>query len=201
MVNAVPNPTVERSLRDEAAQRRSLPRWAPSAVKSISSPVTNGTRVALGSAAAPSAAAVVVRFLRPGRQAPARASFTRRCLSACGRRKNTLRPVRSGNHSTVRFLANALALARAFVGASLATVVSSSGRGNPRGCRTAVLTPGAVSRRLTFARAQLPVPWQSASPNPAVNRTAGKQGLPVRSALARSAGRLLLRWASECARF
>jgi len=31
------------------------------------------------------------------------------------------------------------------------------------------------------------------TPNPAVNRTAGKQGLPARSALARSAGRLLLR--------
>jgi len=51
----------------------------------------------------------------------------------------------------------------------------------------------AVSLRLTFARAMLPVPRQTPQPNPAVNRTAGKQGLPVRSALARSAGRLLLR--------
>ncbi len=33
---------------------------------------------------------------------------------------------------------------------------------------------------------------EQVSPNPAVNRTAGKQGLPVRSALTRSAGRLLL---------
>jgi len=96
---------------------------------------------------------------------------------------------------TAVVLAPALALAGAFVGASQGTVVSSSGRGYTRGCRTAVLTPIAVSRRLTFARVHLPVPWQSASPNPAVNRTAGKQGLPVRSALARSAGRLLLRYA------
>ena len=154
-----------------------LKRWAPSAVNPFSCALANGTRVATAHAAAPSAAAAFVLRLRPGRQAPARASFTRRCLSACGKGENTFLPVRSGNHSTVRFLANALALARAFAGASLATVVSSSGRGNPRGCRTAVLTPGAVSRRLTFARAQFPVPSHASSPNPPVERDRRQAGL------------------------
>lgn len=133
-------------------------------MKSISSPVTNGNRVAPGSAAAPVTAALGRRLLF-ARCKPARGSFTRRCLSACGRGKNTRRPVRSGNGTAV-VLAAAFAPAGAFVGASSGTAAASSGRGYTRGCRTVILTPGALSRLRAFARAHLPVPWQSASPNP-----------------------------------
>jgi hypothetical protein len=62
-----------------------------------------------------------------------------------------------------------------------------------QGAPVAVPSHRSVSLRLTFARTMLPVPRQTPQPNPAVNRTAGKLRLPVRSALARSAGRLLLR--------
>lgn len=162
-------------------------------MNSLFSAHVSGNRVAPAHAAAPSAA-VLHRRLLPARQQPARASFSRRCLCACGKVKNTLLPVRSGNHPSVRFLANALAPARAFVRAGKGTVGASSGRGNPRGCRTVFFTPGAVSRRLTFARARLPVPSRSSSPNPPVEGSARKQGLRVPSALRAPAPPHLARW-------
>jgi len=191
-----PNPSVKaRPTAAGTSRKRAAPylqRWAASAEMITSCSFANGNRVALAHAAAPSAA-VLRRPLSHTRQQPARASVSRRRLSACGSMKNTLHSNRSGSLRTARVLKPMLAPAGAFAVGSGRTAVSSFCRGNPRWCRAVFLTPSAVSRRLTFARTLLPVPWQSASPNPAVNRTAGKQGLPVRSALARSAGRLLLR--------
>ncbi len=190
----VANPPVERdrreaallgSLRGFAAPAAPhLRRWAPSAMNSFSSAVASRNGVVLAYVAAPAAAALN-RHSLPRRREPARGSCTRCCLSARGSRKNTLFSVRSGSESAV-VLAPVLALAGAFVLASQGAVVSSSGRRSPRGCRAALLTPNAVSRRLTFARAQLPVPWQSSSPNPALNRT-------LRDKAAQR--RLALRWA------
>ena len=156
-------------------------RWASSAMNSFSSAVASRNGVVLARAAAPTSAALN-RHSLPVRREPARGSCTRCCLSARGSRKNTLFSVRSGSESAV-VLAPVLALAGAFVLASQGAVVSSSGRGNPRGCRTAVLTPNAVSRRLTFARAQLPVPLQRSSPNPALNRTLRDKAAQRRLAL------------------
>ncbi len=164
-----PNPAVERTCAKSRAGR-SLLRWAPSAMNPSFSAVANGN----GAAHACTAAALN-RLSLPSRREPARVSFTRCCLSARGSRKNTLFSARSGSETAV-VLAPVLALAGAFVRASLATVVSSSARRNPRGCRTVVLTPNAVSRRLTFARALGTVPSRSSSPNPAVERDAPQAG-------------------------
>ena len=155
-------------------------------MSSLSSAVASGNRVALAHAAA-SSAAVLRRHLSPARQQPARASVSRCCLSAGSSMKNTRLANRSGNHCIAMVLNPMLAPAGAFGGGSNGTAVSSSGRGNPCGCRAVFLTPGAVSRRLTFARAHLPVPSDSSSPNPALNRT-------LRDKAAQR--RLALRWAA-----
>ena len=158
----------------KAAQPAQLKRWAPSAMNPFSNAVAIGNAVALAHAAAPASAALN-RHALPVRREPARGSCTRCCLSARGSRKNTLFSVRSGSESAV-VLAPVLALAGAFVLASQGAVVSSSGRRSPRGCRAALLTPNAVSRRLTFARALGTVPSRSSSPNPAVERDAPQAG-------------------------
>ena len=156
-------------------------------MSSLSSVVASGSRVALAHAAAPSAA-VLRRHLSPARQQPARASVSRRCLSACGCMMNTRHSNRSGSLRTARVPNPALAPASAFGFSSSRTAVPSFRRGNPRGCRAVFLTPGAVSRRLTFARTRFPVPSRSSSPNPALNRT-------LRDKAAQR--RLALRWASQ----
>lgn len=173
MTQAISNTTLQGTRRKRRAPE--LRRWASSAMSSFSCAVANGNRVAPAHAAAPSAAALRPRRL-PARQQPARASFSRRCRSACGSMKNTLLPNRSGNGGTAMFLNTTLALAGAFGGGSGRTAVPSLRRGNPRGRRAVILTPGAVLRRLTFARARLPMPSQSSSPNPPVERDAPQAG-------------------------
>ena len=151
-------------------------------MNSLSSAVVSRNRVAPAHAAALPAAALL-RRLFSARQQPARASVSRRCLSACGRMKNTHLSYRTGNHRTAMVLNSALAPAGAFGLGSGRTAALSFRRGNPRGCRAVFLTPGAVSRRLTFARAHLPVPSRSSSPNPALNRTLRDKAAQRRLAL------------------
>jgi len=135
------------------------------------STVANATHSAPAHAAAPAAAAGNRRLPRACRK-PARDPFHRRCLSVCRSGKNPLLPGRSGNHPTAKVLRCALALARAFVRRSRATVPAPIAAGcNTRAGSAAALRPAAVSRRLTFARTLLPVPWHTPQPNPAVNRT------------------------------
>jgi len=102
-------------------------------------------------------------------------------------------PLRSVMEPAV-VLAPALALAVASVGARKGTAVSSSNRGHNRRRRTAALPSIAVSRRLTFERVHLLVPWLSASPNPALNLAPfGRWTLRDKAAQRR----LALRWASR----